>query len=555
MNRRQFIHAAAGTALLGLGRRALADSPVGRPKAPFRVLYGNDTTNLTNCISPYHRKGEPFRPQMLVDSVKEASAADVQLLQPGLTYVPLWKSRVYPADAHFLWWQKTFPTSPLDPLGHYMIGGGDILQVYVAACRAAKTQPFVSLRVNDYHGTEFLDVPPGTKMPGFESLTLDQFRRNHPEYRIQPPDPARGGMPWPGAAFKQRDVSVLDWNIPAVRERVLAFVTEVCEGYDIAGLELDFLRHYRLFKPGRTTREQRVGIVTAFVQQVRALLDRTERNGVHRWFSLRLPALPEVRDALGLDLPALARAGVEMMNLSMNYYTVQQGLDLAGLRRQAPDVAMYLEMTHVTDVGHDPKVTHGDSDFYRRTTREQFLSTANLAYARGFDGMSLFNLAYYRTYGHALLPPFGEPPFDILPRLADKAALATAPQHYFQGKGWHTSYGDKPPLPQIFSVNRKAAFHFDLVPPPGGWTQAGRLRIQSAAPFGPGDWRAWANGTELTVNRDTSEPYPNPYPQMLGTPETLRAWSVPPTLLKAGLNVFEIAGESATIDMIDLGIS
>ena len=262
-----------------------------------------------------------------------------------------------------------------------------------------------------------------------------------------------------------------------------------------------------------------------------------------------------MRDALGLDLPALAQAGVEMMNLSLNYYTVQQGLDLAGLRRQAPDVAMYLEMTHVTDVGHDPKVTHGDSDFYRRTTREQFESTANLAYARGFDGMSLFNLAYYRTYGHALLPPFGEPPFDILPRLADKIALAKSPQHYFQGKGWHTSYGDKPALPQIFSTSRTAAFHFDLVPPSGGWTQMGRLRIQSTAPFGPGGWRAWVNGTELAANPDTFEPYPNPYPQMLGTPETLRAWSVPATLLKAGSNRFEIAGSGATIEMIDLGIS
>ncbi len=31
-----------------------------RPRAPFKTLYSNDTTNITSCISPYHELGQPI---------------------------------------------------------------------------------------------------------------------------------------------------------------------------------------------------------------------------------------------------------------------------------------------------------------------------------------------------------------------------------------------------------------------------------------------------------------------------------------------------------------
>ena len=39
---------------------------------------------------------------------------------------------------------------------------------------------------------------------------------------------------------------------------------------------------------------------------------------------------------------------------------------------------------------------------------------------------------------------------------------------------------------------------------------------------------------------DRSEPYANPYPQMLGTPEQHRAWTVPASVLKDGVNTAAI---------------
>ena len=36
-----------------------------RKKAPFKLLFSNDTTNIETCVCPYHKKGEAFPPEML----------------------------------------------------------------------------------------------------------------------------------------------------------------------------------------------------------------------------------------------------------------------------------------------------------------------------------------------------------------------------------------------------------------------------------------------------------------------------------------------------------
>ena len=82
-------------------------------KAPFKTLYSNDTTNITTCVSPYHKKGEPFQPEMLEATVDEVAGTgvEVQMLQPGLGWTPLWKSKVYPAEEHYRWINSSINTT------------------------------------------------------------------------------------------------------------------------------------------------------------------------------------------------------------------------------------------------------------------------------------------------------------------------------------------------------------------------------------------------------------------------------------------------------------
>lgn len=170
--------------------------------------------------------------------------------------------------------------------------------------------------------------------------------------------------------------------------------------------------------------------MTDFVQQVRELLDRTARNGRRRWLCARVPCYLEAFDPLGLDLPAMVAAGLDIVTVSAFYFTAQQ-TDLPAIRRLVPGAAVYLELCHAIANGKRPPGPGYDIAPFRRATPEQIYTAANLAYARGADGVNAFNFAYYREHGGPGRGPFAEPPFHIFKRLGDPAWLARQPQTIF----------------------------------------------------------------------------------------------------------------------------
>jgi hypothetical protein len=265
-----------------------------------------------------------------------------------------------------------------------------------------------------------------------------------------------------------------------------------------------------------------------------------------------LPAL----DALGLDLKALVAAGLDMVNASSHYFTTQQQ-DLATMRKQSQGAALYFELCHSTWNGVKLRAGYDEAPF-RRATKEQLHTTAHLAYARGVDGMSLFNFAYYREHGGAGRGPFSEPPFDALRGLRDPAWLARQGQHWFIAPGWRAPTTKPTQVPRDISAAEPARFVFDLAAPENGWQRDGRLRIQLQNVQGFSHWQATWNGTALTATDDVSEPFANPYPPMLGTTETLVAWTVPAQLLCEGLSHVDISlesGDANVISYLDLGMA
>jgi hypothetical protein len=327
----------------------------------------------------------------------------------------------------------------------------------------------------------------------------------------------------------------------------------MCENYDIDGFELDFMRHPQFFRLDETTSEQRSSIITEFISQVRELLDRTAKPDQRRWLCIRIPAYLSEFDSLGLHLPTIVDAGVDMINLSVSYFTEQQ-TDLAEIRKQVPDAAIYLEMCHCTTTGRRLTEGGGDNMLYRRTTDEQYYTAAHLAYARGADGVSAFNFVYYREHGTPGRGPFNEPPFHIFQHIADPAWLTRQPQHYFLSD---RGYAVDRQLPKKFEAGSIHTFTMDMAPPEAGWKTNGKLRIQGRKPFADSQFTARFNGVDLEANTDVSEPYPNPYSPMLGKPEELRVWVVPSGLLKDGLNSIEISltkGGPAEIIFLDLAV-
>ena len=508
-------------------------------QAPFTILYSNDTTHIGSCVSPYHEAGEAFTADMLRASVDETAGTgvDVHMLQPGLGWVPWWQSTVYP-DA-YQWFQQTYQVTP-DGYGQYMLAGGDMVAVFVQCCREKGLSPFISYRLNDAHGKEYVDDAPGT-VPSWAGHALSRFYQEHPEYRI-------------GSDLSNWYERVQDWSIAAVRQHKYDFIEEICANYAIDGLELDFMRMCSLFDVDDTTSSERRNIITTFIGQIRQLLDTTSAPDQHRWLCVRAPCYVEAFDDLGIDLPAMVAAGVDMVNLSSYFFTDQQS-DLATIVQMIPSTPAYLEMTGCI-LTVDQLPGSGYDDFtYKRTTDEQFYTTAHLAYANGAQGVSLFNFPYYREHGSPGRGPFNEPPFHIIDNLDDPVFLAQQSQHYILAGIWNSPRLSNRQLPKTFTAGKTETFTMAMAAPVEGWQHQARLRIEARESISGCTWQVKFNGQVLNENSDVSEPYYNPYTAALGDSEQYRAWSVPKEYLVSGSNTIEVAmfsGDAAEIMFMDV---
>ncbi len=549
LSRRHFLGTAATATAALAAHQGLAPSTAtanpsgGGRKAPFKVLYSNDTTNITSCIAPWRAKGAAFRKEMIEATVDETSGTgvDAHFLQPGLGMVPMWPSKVVPLKEHYDWIKRRYGTGP-DSFGNFVLNGGDVVKIFLDRCKARGQAGFISVRLNDAHHKERALFEPKDKPGTSIGMSVTRHYVEHPELWLREKS-ARG-----------YDL-VQNWAEREVRVLKFKLIEELCENYDLDGIELDFMRYYNFFRQEETTPAERRDIMTSFVKDVRKLLDLTERNGKHRWLCARVPAILHAHDPLGIHLHEMVDAGLDMVNLSMSYFTVQQ-TDLATIRASIPDATIYLELCH--SIWNGTKLTPGYDTFtFRRTTKEQYHTAAHLAYARGADGMSAFNFAYYREHGGPGRGPFNEPPFEVFKKIADQAWLAQQPQHWFLAPGWNNPFVRPPILPHKVETGSTSAFSLDLAPPKDGWQRDGRLRLQLDAENHTGKWKARIHGTELTANTDVSEPFPNPYPPMLGKPSQMRAWTVPANLLIDGKNKVEFtleSGEAVNIDYFDLAM-
>lgn len=180
LDRRRFLQTSA--AALSSAPFVHADSKHPSGKAPFRVIYSNDTTNITSCVSPFHKAREPFRATMLEATVDEVEGlVDAHFLQPGLGMTPMWPSKVMPLEEHYAWIKERYGVGP-DSFGNFVMRGGDIVKVFVDRCRATKQAPFISFRLNDAHHKEFTHPKPGDKPGGSMGMSVTRHYVEHPEF-------------------------------------------------------------------------------------------------------------------------------------------------------------------------------------------------------------------------------------------------------------------------------------------------------------------------------------------------------------------------------------
>lgn len=481
----------------------------------IRTIYSNDTTHIFSCLRPEQRRERDFTDELLAKSITEAAGVDAHFLQPGLGWMPWWKSTLYPASEHHEWLQQEHGVKGVSKIGRYLLNGGDMLETLVQTCQTHKIAPFLSFRLNDGHHTR--DLAEALER-GRPTLKMSRhYWENYERFRI-------------GPAVDDWDEAVFDWSIPEVREHKFALIEEACANYDIAGLELDFLRHWVRFKT-ETPLDKRREITTAFVDRIRKMLDRTaaERGLPRRRLCIRVPANQAVRPDQGIDLATLSQVGVDMVNLSYSYFTWQDDSVAKAREEVGAGVALYPEMTHCTMTG---RATAGSgTQPFLRTTDEQFYTTAQLGYEQGATGVSLFNFPYYRYHVTDTIGPFHEPPFHVLPHLKDREFLKQQKPWYFLSSGRNDRILGDRTLPTILKRNQPQDVTLQLSTELQ-FLNSGLLRLRSDESIDDRKIEITVEGTQLTPVPTVEKPLPHPYDKTwLGRPEELACFSVPSNLV------------------------
>ncbi len=490
------------------------------------VFYSNDTTHITSCDSPYRSGKEGFSGERLRASIREAAGVDAHLLQPGLGWIPWWRSEIYSPADHYGTFLGEFGITKPNSYGRYLLEGGDVVATFIDECRMVGVKAIISYRVNDGHHVRELAkaLEEGKPSQGMSRFYWENYER----FRIGPDT----------ADWSQ---GVFDWSHPEVPGEKLGLIRELIENYPLDGIELDFLRHWVRFAPERTPLEQRRAITTAFVREVRTALDAVEaKDGRERSLCLRVPAIAAMHDEQGIHLPDLAEAGVDVVTLSWSYFTLQDD-SVRVVKALIPDIPVLVEMTHTTLTG---KALGGSgTQPYLRTTDEQFYTTANLAYEQGADGVSLFNFPYYRAHVTPEIGPFDEPPFHVLSKLRDREFMAKQPQWYFLTAARKDVALRDLPLPALLQRNQPQEFIMEMAPVTGVHRD-GVLRLRSDEGIADRGIEVKLNGTLLEPAAFVAKPLPHPYEAWIGNAEDTRCFHCPINAVRRGRNEIKVTLKS-----------
>ena len=258
--------------------------------------------------------------------------------------------------------------------------GTDIMHVVADQAHRHGVEVVAGMRMSDTHQRQ-----PDPDSPGVTQLMLD-----HPEYTIRRQD----GM----------QETALDYSFREVREHRLAILRELAEGYDIDGLELDFVRWGKHF--AREEAPFKVDIMTDFVGRVRETLDEAARRRARDRLVLgvQVPRSLYLSLLCGLD----ARAWVTRGWLD---YIIQCDTNSPDPQIPVAEFASFCrdsQCTHHVRMGNmmahwgsKPYVT-GRTTAYKNSkgyygmvlTAEEACGTAANIYGFGADGLGLWNLCY-----------------------------------------------------------------------------------------------------------------------------------------------------------------
>jgi hypothetical protein len=250
--------------------------------------------------------------------------------------------------------------------------GKDALDVMIDFCRKNDLEIFYSNRMNDAHDSYF---------PG----TLYYLRVRHPEYTL---GYATGGKS-PEETLKEllqtrKTLSGYNFGLKVIRDLTVEAMREVCQTYDIDGIELDYFRSPHVFPMPADAAETE--LLNDMMREMRKM---TEEEGLRRGRPILIAGrcINDLEHSLwyGLDVKTWLAEG--LVDLLMPIHVgVPRGKQQGSLKE-------FIDLAHRYDVPAYPCMRRVDQEEFgpHGITWEICRGEAMSRFVEGADGITTFN--------------------------------------------------------------------------------------------------------------------------------------------------------------------
>ncbi len=251
--------------------------------------------------------------------------------------------------------------------------GKDALEVMIDVCRNRGMEIFYSNRMNSNESSFHGD--------------LYDINLKHPEYMLSTSTQGEARKMFP-------DVRSFwaDWNfeLPVIRKMTVDALREVCQSYDIDGIELQFVRdplYFRSTMEGKPTTPGQTALMTELVREIRRM---TEEEGLKRGRPILVQALCPMSSALsrsvGLDVETwLQEALIDILIVGRfaNVTVPMKGMIDLGHRYGVP---VYPWVANYAYKNHQGEFEANEQDW------KMYRGDVLFRYWEGADGMYMYNV-------------------------------------------------------------------------------------------------------------------------------------------------------------------
>ena len=358
----------------------------------YRLMYDSDGGNM------FIYKKPPMTPEMLYPYIDEVAKTGVTsfFMSPhyGMPMIfPTKVAKMIGEDVNPELNSKiTLDAEPItiergvSNLRALIDAGHDPFGLIVDRAHQNGMEVFISFRLNEVHWVEKKDA-----------LILSHFWKEHPEWRIGKNGDSLSQVYLDILGPRTSPVVAgwlpggLNFAIPEVRAHRLAQMREMCERFDIDGLDLDFQRFPMYFKIGEERKY--LETMTNWIREIRKMTNEVgTKRGRPILLCARIMAKPEQNMAIGLDPFTWANENLLDFVIVSHYLHNNFSLPIQEYKKLFPkEYPIYASI----EVERE---------------EESFRDIAQQLWQDGVDGISLFNFFTSRERGK-------EPLFNIIPEI------------------------------------------------------------------------------------------------------------------------------------------